>query len=170
MGGASRCFTNVTEGLASPQKERAAQIVKRSYMQQQTDTDQLLLSCNCESSGDLFLFLIQPCAHPSSLSESSVHRSRWSVGGHQPLGLLFPLPRNLCLLLSFFSCLVYCRGGSPVKNTCLVFNRHYRPSCLCSFGTLIQLQKKHIPRYQFCNFLHVSILSCHLNMQRINTS
>lgn len=100
--------------------------------------------------------------HPPLVSEwvisasLSVERRR-TPATRSPLS---SLPRNLCLILSlfFFSCLVYCRGGSPVKNTVLVFNRHYRPSCLYSFGTLIQLQKKHIPRCQFCNFLHVSIL------------
>lgn len=95
MGGASRRFTGVTEDLVSG-------IVKRSYMRQQTDTDQLLLSCNCESSDDLFLFVIQPCTHPSSLSESSVHRSRWSVGGHQPLGLLFPPYLEISASFSLF--------------------------------------------------------------------
>lgn len=141
MGGASRRFTGVTEGLVS-------RIVKRSYMRQQTDTDQLLLSCNCESSDDLFLFVIQPCTHPSSLSESSVHRSRWSVGGHQPLGLLFPPYLEISASFSlFFSSpvLFIAEEARLVKNTVLVFNRHYRPSCLYSFGTLIQLQKSIFP-------------------------
>lgn len=137
-GRASHCCTNITQGLVSPHKERAVGLwadwsaLRRSHVSplhshsvciHTVYAEHLLLSCNRWRRGGVFLSYSThpslPINNLSFLCESSVPRSLRSVGGHQPLCLLFPLYFEISASISLCSCFFFSLHSPMFPPFCL---------------------------------------------------